>query len=735
MTWTGEEFWAQRLQDWCVMDGELHCLVHGNDRTINLLTHQLSGTGEAFTAEMIFRFGNDTRTGYGTTEHYAGFRLGLKGRFKDYRSAIFTGKGINAGVGRNGKLFIGRKEAEKDIPEKILTEQLRLVLTVKPVTGGHYSKLTVFDKAGNTITSVNTAELNAEDWSGMIALVSHCKNQNPAENKTSVIIKDFSIRGEKLAYHPGQVFGPVYFAQYSLHRKVLKMTAQLAPVESVCKKITLLVKRNNTWKEIASSAVHPLARTANFRVENWKENTGIPYRVSCSLVLTDGKSKTYSYEGTIAAVPETHELKALAFSCNWDYAFPDNEVVEHASRLNADMVFFLGDQFYEPNGGFGVQMAPLEKSSLDYLRKWYMFGWSYRELFRHRPMAALPDDHDMYHGNIWGAGGRATIATGGGAARQDSGGYKMPAEWVNMAQLTQTGHMPDPFDPTPVLQGINVYYTEWDYAGISFGIIEDRKFKSPPKDILPPDAAVFNGYAENPGYDHSKTKALEAHLLGERQMRFLSSWTGREPEDCLYRVLVSATPFSCLQTLPAGSKNDQGTPDLPIPEKGEYVQGDLPTQDMDSNGWPHNRRDEVLKLLDKKVDLHLTGDQHLPSVIKYGVETYGDSMFCFAVPALCNLWPRRWWPPLKEDHRPLPGKPRYTGDFTDGFGNRMTVHAVANPCKSEKKPALIYDRVTGYGLVVFDKEKKQITLNCWPRYADPLREDTQYEGWPVTINF
>jgi len=59
----------------------------------------------------------------------------------------------------------------------------------------------------------------------------------------------------------------------------------------------------------------------------------------------------------------------------------------------------------------------------------------------------LPDDHDVYHGNVWGAGGRH--AEGVGYAGQDSGGYIEPAAWVNMVQRTQTSHLPDPFNPRP----------------------------------------------------------------------------------------------------------------------------------------------------------------------------------------------------------------------------------------------------------------------------------------------
>ena len=81
------------------------------------------------------------------------------------------------------------------------------------------------------------------------------------------------------------------------------------------------------------------------------------------------------------------------------------------------------------------------------------------------------------------------------------------------------------------------------------------------------------------------------------------------------------------------------------------------------------------------------------------------------------------------------GKPKYCGDFEDGFGNKMTVHAVSNPTFSNKKPANLYDRATGYGIVRFNKKSRDITVECWPRGVDPSnKEAQQYFGWPIVIN-
>ena len=423
------------------------------------------------------------------------------------------------------------------------------------------------------------------------------------------------------------------------------------------------------------------------------------------------------------------------FSCNGDHGFPDADVPLHVGKHKPDLAVFLGDQFYESTGGFGIQTSPLEKSSLDYLRKWYMFGWSYREIFRNIPSACIPDDHDVYHGNVWGEGGKhAPTDEGWGYVAQDQGGYKMPPEWVNMVQRTQTSHLPDPYDKTPVNQGISVYYTTWNYAGVSMAILEDRKFKSAPKPTLPPEARVVNGFIQNPDFNIRGHYDIDADLLGDRQIDFLRDWVSDWKDGVEMKAVLSQTNFCAVATLPEGSILDNMVPQLPIPQPGEYVSGDAPTADMDSNGWPQKGRDEALKIIRKCFALHIAGDQHLASMVQYGVDEFRDSGFAFAGPALNNIWPRRWWPPVDPSHQPLKGQPKYTGDFEDGFGNRMTVLAVANPRQTQMRPSIIYDRATGYGIVTFDKKNRTMKIECWPRHADPEKDpEGQYQGWPITI--
>ncbi len=93
----------------------------------------------------------------------------------------------------------------------------------------------------------------------------------------------------------------------------------------------------------------------------------------------------------------------------------------------------------------------------------------------------------------------------------------------------------------------------------------------------------------------------------------------------------------------------------------------------------------------------------------------------------------RWWHPLDEKPgpNPVPGSPLpWTGDFHDGLGNKISMLAYANPpdIADEKQ------RADGYGIARFDKKKRTITFECWPRFADAKQGDkAQFPGWPITV--
>lgn len=132
--------------------------------------------------------------------------------------------------------------------------------------------------------------------------------------------------------------------------------------------------------------------------------------------------------------------------------------------------------------------------------------------------------------------------------------------------------------------------------------------------------------------------------------------------------------------------------------------------------------------------LHIAGDQHLGSLIRYGVDDWDDAGFAFCVPSIANAWPRRWYPPTRgRDHKE--DMPRYAGQYRDGFGNYMNVYAVSNPVIAGYEPAALYDNAPGYGIVRFGRKTRDILVECWPRWVDPSKPDArQYPGWPITVN-
>ncbi|MCP4710850.1 MAG: twin-arginine translocation pathway signal protein, partial [Planctomycetes bacterium] len=577
-----------------------------------------------------------------------------------------------------------------------------------------------------------------EQLIGNIALVSHLPKKKQIENDPSIWFADWQLAGDKLIYNKNHAYGPILFNQYTLSRNILKMTAQMVPVggsDSLTVSMEIQDGATGAWNEIASAPIDSRARTATFRVEDWDNTVDTPYRLVYDFVDSANTLQTAYFNGTIRQEPlEQEEIVVAGFTGNNDLGFPNQDVTDHVKAHDPDFLFFSGDQIYEGVGGYGAQRSPIDKAALDYLRKWYIFGWTYRDLMRDRPSVSIPDDHDVYHGNIWGAGGKATIQTGAGNEQQDSGGYKMPAEWVKMVERTQSSHLPDPYDPTPVEQGIGVYYCDLNYAGISFAVIEDRKFKSAPKGLLP-NAQIVNGWPGKPDYNAAEESDVPgAVLLGERQLTFLEDWADDWSGGTWMKVVLSQTIFANVATLPEGVTSGAITPRLPILERGQYARNEWKVHDHDSGGWPQSGRNRALREMRKAFAVHIAGDQHLGSTIQYGIDQWRDGGFALCVPSVSNIWPRRWYPPepgLNQEPNAL----GYTGDYKDGFGNLMTVHAVSNPSQTGRQPVNLYDRATGFGLVRFNRSSRDITIECWPRLPELFQDNNgQYPGWPVTIN-
>ena len=81
---------------------------------------------------------------------------------------------------------------------------------------------------------------------------------------------------------------------------------------------------------------------------------------------------------------------------------------------------------------------------------------------------------------------------------------------------------------------------------------------------------------------------------------------------------------------------------------------------------------------------------------------------------------------------PLP----WTGDYFDGLGNKITMLAYANPKHATKAELVKHrdSRADGYGLIRFNKSNNMITFECWPRFSDVSKGDSeQFPGWPISF--
>ncbi len=741
--WIGPEFWSNPLQDWRLRDGRIECIVSGGDRHVYLLTRELAQ--RRGTVAMRVRMGRMEDDSAPLSEGFAGFRLGIRGYGDDYRDSAIYGWGLNAGISSDGALFIGKPMRGAPVAPGY-PRNVQLALEARPRGDAYEVRLSALDDDGRVLAETTRSDVPAAWLHGGMAIVASSgpigdspdpaaitvtmsglvANRRERHGNVRFWFKDWSVSGTKVDQHDDRTFGPILWTMYTVSRGTLKLSAQMAPVAITAEPVRLQVEQAGGWKTIGAAPIDPLSRTAVFRVAGWDASRDSNVRVTYSL---DGE---HEWRGTVRKDPVDKEKFVLAgVSCLNDFGFPHRDLVGSLRHHQPDLIAFEGDQIYERSASYGLQRFPLQPAALDYLRKWYLFGWAFRDIVSETPCVCMADDHDVFQGNVWGAGGRH--AEGVGMAGQDSGGYVEPAAWVNMMQRTQTSHLPDPFDPTPVEQNIAVYYTNLCWGGVSFAVIEDRKWKSAPKTALP-KANIVNGWAQNPEYSARRDgDAPDAQLLGPRQMKFLEEWA-RDWKGVWMKVALSQTLFANVATLPPPANTDSVVPKLPILKAGQYAEGDMLVADHDSNGWPQSRRNEALRAWRKCAAIHICGDQHLGSTVQYGAEEWGDAAYALCSPALSNIFPRRWYPEHPGEN-PRSDFPKNTGDYSDGFGNKVTVHATFNPEQAGPEPNPLFDRSPGYGIITMDRASRAIAFAIWPRRVDPAAADARpAPGWPITIH-
>lgn len=485
------------------------------------------------------------------------------------------------------------------------------------------------------------------------------------------------------------------FAFYAHDHGILKLTVQCFPLKpEEPKTITLEIKENGQWKKLSTQAVLYPGWSSHFRIENWDNSKSVDYRVKLGQLST--------FEGTFRKDPQDKkEIVVASMSCNSpndETPYQRAEYIKNLSIHDPDLLFFAGDQSYNHK---------------EHTYAFLQFGVQFADVLKDRPTVMIPDDHDIGQANFWGEAGGVADAMSG-----DSGGYYFPASYVKMVERQQTFNLPDAYDPTPIGQGIGVYYTNLNVGGIDFAIIEDRKFKTGPKGTIP-QMGPRPDHINDPKYDRKSVDVPGLKLLGDRQLKFLHNWS-QDWTNTQMKAVLSATAFT-------GAVHKHGKLDNRL------------LADLDSNAWPQTGRNKALTEIRRGLATHLCGDQHLGVSVKHGIEGFRDGPYAFTNPALVNTIYGRWWWPENEQAgggEKIDGPLTWTGDYLDGLGNKMTMLAYANP-KYPTKAELIKNRKSradGYGLIRFNKSNNKITFECWPRFCDVRKGDSeQFPGWPISF--
>ena len=703
----GGQFWANPMEDWRVKNGTAECVTTGGFRNVQLLTHELTNGAGSFRMSVdVQRIGSGNDLG-------AGFQVGMRSDIGDHRANAFARNGYKAGIAGK-KLLLQRKAVDLTGPRP---DVVRLVLEGK---SGALTLSASNAADGKALGSVNV-KLDPKQLLGNVALV---QNYEQKRNGTGYRFANWTADGDAFTIDESRKFGPILWSQYSLSDSrssegfVMKISVLTGPMGAQdSKDVELQIQQGGDWKSLGTAPLHTDAWTATFRVPNWNEKVTTPFRLVYKEARRSGGTRDAIWTGKIRANPTGRPLRFGGLTCQKDYGFPYKPVADNLLATDPDLIYFSGDQLYENHGGYGLIREPEGPSILNYLRKFYMHGWSFREAMRDRPTLCIPDDHDVFHGNIWGEGGKAMVT--GAKSTSSNVGYRQSARMVNAVHITNAAHHPDFYDTTPVKQNISVYYGDMVYGDVSFAIIADRQWKSGPHRV--DTGGGRQDHIHDKDFDSSKVDKPGLILLGERQEKFLAAWA-KDWRGHSMKVVLSQTVF-------AGMATHHGKYD-------GYLKADL-----DSGGWPQTARNRAIDILRPAMPLHVNGDQHLASLVQYGVEEQRDSNWSFCTPAIAAGYPR-WW---RSDEVGIPHakRPKHglanTGEMTDGLDNKVYVYAVGDPIVPEKgvdRYTVAHQKGSGFGLVHIDTAAKTYEIHAFRFKVDAAnpKPGDEFPGWPVTIH-
>ncbi len=398
--WIGRDFWSIPIEDWKVENGRMESIGKVPESRVMMLTHDLtSGTG---------RFRMTVKSGLvskGDQPGSAGFLIGMHDPIDStVKAACYYGEGIRAGVSLKGYAFLKGEQAS--LPENFNWN----AFTMTVEGDGTSLSLKVRDDKGH---EPEILHCKADSLHGLVGVAANLKIPGTNPGTSTFWFDDWSLSGPRMEAKPQKAFGPVLWTMYTLSKNTVKLMAFLPPLgENDNQDVDLQLQKDGKWETVTTETLEPDTRTAVFRLENWDSSKDAPFRVKYMERGKDGSEQEYNYDGTIRRDPVDRPLRVAAMTGQNHVGYPYSPVVENLKKLNPDLLYFSGDQIYESNGGYGIIRRPADRSILNYLGKYYMFGWAFGDLMRDRPTICTPDDHEVYQGNLWGEGGKPTDQPG-----------------------------------------------------------------------------------------------------------------------------------------------------------------------------------------------------------------------------------------------------------------------------------------------------------------------------------
>jgi hypothetical protein len=703
-TWLGESLWANTMPDCRWLEGWME-IAFGKGRHVQLLTAQIEKNGD-FQLDTAFKF-NSAKI-VNESHFFTGVLLGIQGENNDFRKALINIKSsLKIGLDYSGNIHYIVNQQDDTSYEIIKKEgvyhpNLKVMISIQNETKESFFKVNFTQEKFKIEAKFPK---NSTDLSGSVGLFCEAPRMSPTHEDSikwqSVLFESLKLKGQGVKVYPERGFGPILWTQYTYGKNNLRMIAQMAPVSNMDNQdVILQFKDNEEWKEVQKVKIDSLSLTALFELENLKLTKEQPYRV-----VYEFQGQLKKWDGIIRNEPTGPQTKVAVYSCDNGYLFPNETIVNHTLEQNPDLVFFAGDQIYENYGGFGCNTkGSLEHQMLEYLRKYWLFGWSWRDVLKDRPSVILPDDHDVFQGNLWGHGGRALPVHLIKKPDDEGfalGGYKMPVPWVNAVQRTQAGNLPLTLSSGKSESGIEHYFTQYQYGKLDLLILEDRKFKSGPALV-------------------KKDADASLDLFGSEQELLMKNWSQQSAVAGGYKVILSQTLWAQAHT-----------------HAGQQLK--VAKADTDTGGWPVEARNRALEAVASSNPVMLHGDQHLGVLARLPNEKNTAAPYAFMVPGTANGFPRAWWPDAAIDIFPE-AKNGITGHFKDRWGHPIEIIAVANPDRDsikrvkENKSTMTSTEIahckgSGYGTVIFHHDSREVEFWMWQIQAQGGCKP--FTGFPV----